>query len=74
MILYKYVSSYLWRNILRDKVIRFTQASFFNDPFEMQPLYESLAEDPGFKSQLTETNVQTLLENQFNEAYKELPF
>src|SRR6202040_599981 len=43
MKLYKYISARLWKKILQDKRVRFTQPAVFNDPFEMQPFYESIA-------------------------------
>ena len=45
MKLYKYFRAYLWEKIIRDQKIRFSQPSVLNDPFEMQAIYESLAED-----------------------------
>lgn len=73
MNLYKYVSSNLWKKILQNKIIRFTQPTLFNDPFEIQPFYESLAETDAFKEQLNKDNVSTILEEQFDNAYKDLP-
>lgn len=40
--LYKYLSPDRFKNVLVDNRIRFTQASCFNDPFEVLPYIESL--------------------------------
>lgn len=40
--LYKYLSPERFKNVLVDNRIRFTQASCFNDPFEVLPYIESL--------------------------------
>jgi len=73
MKLYKYVSPELWDKILKAKQIRFTQPNIFNDPFEMQPFYESLAEDPEIQKNLNETESKNVLENLFAEQYPSLP-
>ena len=44
MILYKFVAPYLWEYILNSNLIRFTQASALNDPFEIQALYSLLSQ------------------------------
>ena len=44
MSLYKYVNT-ARISMLDDALIRFTQPGAFNDPFEMQPFFQSLAPD-----------------------------
>lgn len=39
MNLYKYVAPGRWSDIFKDGLIRFSQPSVFNDPFEMQPYF-----------------------------------
>lgn len=73
MKLYKYISPELWDKILKAKQIRFTQPGIFNDPFEMQPFYESLAKDPEVQKNLNETESRNTLQNLFNEQYPNLP-
>lgn len=72
MKVYKYVSPELWDKILKAKQIRFTQPEVFNDPFEMQPFYEPLAEDPEILKDLNETEARNLLETLFAEQYSNL--
>ena len=71
--IYKYVSPELWDKILKAKQIRFTQPDVFNDPFEMQPFYESLAEDPGIQKNLNESEFKNVLEELVAEQYPNLP-
>jgi hypothetical protein len=73
MNLYKYISSDIWDKILKNKQIRFTQPSLFNDPFEMQPFYESFAEDVEVQKNLNEADLKTIMEEQFLEQYPNLP-
>lgn len=73
MNLYKYVSSDLWDKILKEKQVRFTPPSVFNDPFEMQPFYESFAEDTEVQKHLNEAEAKTTLEELFLEQYPNLP-
>jgi hypothetical protein len=73
MKLYKYVSPELWDKILKAKQIRFTPPGIFNDPFEMQPFYESFAEDPEIQKNMNETEYKNVLENLFAEQYPSLP-
>lgn len=73
MKVYKYVSPELWNKILKAKQIRFTQPAVFNDPFEMQPFYESLFEDPQIQKNLNETESKNVLEELFAEQYPGLP-
>jgi hypothetical protein len=47
--LYKYVAPDRWGNIFKDGLIRFTQPSVFNDPFEMQPYFECLEEETAMR-------------------------
>lgn len=72
MKLYKYVSPELWDKILKAKQIRFTQPEIFNDPFEMQPFYESLAEDPDIQRNVNETASKDILDSLFAEQYPSL--
>ena len=72
MKLYKYASPELWDKILKVKQIRFTQPGIFNDPFEMQPFYESFAEDPEIQKNLNETEYKNALEILFAEQYPSL--
>lgn len=45
MSLYKYVAPDRWANILKDGLVRFSQPSVFNDPFEMQPYFGRVEEE-----------------------------
>jgi hypothetical protein len=73
MNLCKYIATDLWDKILKEKQIRFTQPSVFNDPFEMQPFYESFAEDAEVQKHVNEPETETLLEELFLEQYPNLP-
>ena len=73
MRVYKYASPYLWDRILKAKQIRFTQPEVFNDPFEMQPFYESLAEDPEIQNNLSEAQLENTLKDLFQQQYPNLP-
>jgi hypothetical protein len=73
MILYKYVATYLWKKILENKLIRFTQPLYLNDPFEMQPSYASLVETPEFEEQFSEAAVKDMFENELQKVYENLP-
>lgn len=73
MILYKYTSADYWETILRDHLIRFSQPSVLNDPFEMQAYYESLSLDPNVKEQLTEKNTGNNLVSLLEEALPKVP-
>lgn len=74
MRLYKYLSSERWKDILDGNLIRFTQPSSFNDPFELQPFYEIT----GDKESLTRSAVEEIRKPDFfsphlEEAYSQLP-
>ncbi len=56
MNLYKYVSSGLWESILKKHLIRFTQPSALNDPFEMKPFYERFANQDALRKTLDESS------------------
>lgn len=73
MNLYKYVSSNVWDKILKGKQVRFTPPSIFNDPFEMQPFYESFAEDAEVQKHLNDADLKTIMQEQFLEQYPNLP-
>jgi hypothetical protein len=77
MSLYKYVAPHLWRNILADGFIRFTQPSAFNDPFEMQPYFECLDEEAelrkGIQNFINDNSVKDFLEVGLQVAYMEIP-
>lgn len=73
MNLYKYISPDLWDKILKEKQIRFTQPSVFNDPFEMQPFYESFAEDAEVQKHINEPETKTILEELLLEQYPNMP-
>ena len=73
MILYKYISTEYWEKVLDDNLIRFTQPSVLNDPFEMQAFYETLSLDPKVKEQLTEKNAGQTLVSLFEEALPRFP-
>jgi hypothetical protein len=72
-ILYKYLASSRWNDIFVKRLIRFTQPSVFNDPFEMQPFYESLNLDPNIEQELTEENASEVLEQLFERALPKVP-
>ena len=74
MNLYKYVSANLWSSILQDKLIRFSPAIVFNDPFEMQPFYEPRRRnnDEILKS-LGEDDVKAVIEKIAVGVHSELP-
>lgn len=65
MNLYKYMSPNLWGKILKEKQVRFTPPSVFNDPFEMQPFYESFAQDAEVQEHLNEAESRATLEELF---------
>lgn len=73
MNLYKYVSSEIWDKVLKQKHIRFTQPSVFNDPFEMQPFYEPLANNDEVQQAIERAEFTAILEEQFFEQYGNLP-
>ncbi len=73
MIVYKYLSSKYWKSVLKDSLIRFSPPSVFNDPFEMQPFYESLALDPNVQKQLTEENAGSTLKELLKQALPNVP-
>lgn len=73
MILYKYLSSQYWESVFADNLIRFTQPSVLNDPFEMQAFYESLALDPTVKQRLTEENAANDLVSLLEDALPKVP-
>jgi hypothetical protein len=73
MKLYKYVSANLWSNVLQDKLIRFSPAIAFNDPFEMQPYYESLRNNAEFQKSLNEAEVKATLEEFLVKEHANLP-
>lgn len=62
MNLYKYISSDVWTKILKEKKLRFSPPSVFNDPFEMQPFYEPLCEDPAIQEHLNVPEMKGLLD------------
>ena len=65
MNLYKYIASNFWDKILKEKQVRFSPPSVFNDPFEMQPFYESFAEDAEVQKHLNEPESKSALEEVF---------
>lgn len=74
MRLYKYLSFERWEGILKANLIRFTQPSSFNDPFELQPFYE-ITKD---RESLAQSAVEELRKPDFfspyiDEAYSQLP-
>jgi hypothetical protein len=73
MNLYKYISSDVWTKILKEKKLRFSPPSVFNDPFEMQPFYEPLSEDPAIQEHLNVPEMKETLEELFLEQYPSLP-
>jgi Protein of unknown function (DUF2971) len=76
MKLYKYIPPQLWEKILPPKQIRFTQCSLLNDPFELQPFYESPAEDAGFRRNIhniSQEEVDEIAETQLTQAYLSFP-
>ncbi len=62
-----------WESVLIDSLIRFSPPSVFNDPFEMQPFYESLALDPRVKKQLTSNNAESALIEELEKAIPNVP-
>jgi hypothetical protein len=76
MKLYKYVSPARWRGILMDKLIRFTQPSALNDPFEMTPSFRGLADEEWLLKRLdgvSELEYQKQYQKKLIEAYAQLP-
>lgn len=74
MRLYKYISAERWEDILKGNLIRFTQPSSFNDPFELQPFYE-ITED---KESLARSAAEEIRKPDFfspyiEQAYNQLP-
>jgi Protein of unknown function (DUF2971) len=51
MALYKYMSSKSALRLFQTGMLRFTQPSEFNDPFEMQPFLKGLADEPTLEDQ-----------------------
>lgn len=72
MKLYKYVSSSLWECLLKKRLIRFTQPSALNDPFEMKPFYERFVDEKALKKTLNETS-QLEYDRRVVEQYEKLP-
>jgi hypothetical protein len=72
MKLYKYISRGLWKSILRDKLIRFTQPSALNDPFEMMPFYASFIDRESLGKVLDKTS-NLEYQQRVIEAYEKLP-
>lgn len=66
MSLYKYVIPER-TDILINKVIRFSQPSVLNDPFEMKPYFQGIAKESFIREQLTYRN---LPESVIKEAYE----
>jgi Protein of unknown function (DUF2971) len=73
MNLYKYVSFDIWDKVLKEKQIRFTQPSVFNDPFEMQPFYEPLANDDEVQRAIGDAEFKAIFEEHFFKQYGNLP-
>jgi DUF2971 family protein len=71
MKLYKYVVPERV-DILHNACIRFTQPGVFNDPFEMQPFYESLAQDEELRQGFNES-VKEQVDERLREIYSSLP-
>jgi hypothetical protein len=73
MNLYKYISSVIWTKVLKERRLRFSPPSVFNDPFEMQPFYEPLSDDPAVQEHLNVSEMKGVLEELFLEQYPSLP-
>lgn len=74
MRLYKYISAERWKGILKDNLIRFTQPSSFNDPFELQPFYELTKDKETLaKSAVEEIHRPDFFNPYIDQAYNQLP-
>jgi hypothetical protein len=74
MKLYKYVSAERWKDILKDNLIRFTQPSVFNDPFELQPFYEITEDKEGLtRSAAEEARNPDFFTPYVEQAHNQLP-
>jgi hypothetical protein len=73
MKLYKYVSPYLWSSILKEKRLRFSPPTAFNDPFEMRAAYENLTDDAEFEENFSEDALKKSLKVWLLGQYPNLP-
>jgi DUF2971 family protein len=72
--LYKYLSSDRWKDILKDNLIRFTQASSFNDPFELKPSFEITEDRESLaRSAVEEVRKPDFFSPYIEQAYNQLP-
>lgn len=71
MSLYKYVIPERI-DVLENGYVRFSQPSALNDPFEMQPYFESIAKDSYFKEELNKSR-DNMLDTALKDVYSKLP-
>src|ERR1041385_3130272 len=71
MNLYKYVSPQL-TSLFTTFLIRFTPPARFNDPFEMRPYYEALADNHDIAQVLIDQSMEDILKDELNFAYSQV--
>ncbi len=69
-VLYKYVAPERL-DILETRLIRFTQPTALNDPFELKPIFDSMLPDNNFESTFRPTD--SMLEGALREQFLRLP-
>ncbi len=72
MKLYKYVGPHL-TSLLQNRLIRFTPPTRFNDPFEMRPYYEALADEQDIREVLAQQPMEDILKEELTLAYARVP-
>jgi hypothetical protein len=77
MPLYKY-APFPRIDVLKNGLIRFTQPTAFNDPFELFPFFESIAPESDIENYLKkhkwdENEINQMLEDSWNKELKKLP-
>ena len=70
MILYKYLTTERL-DVLRNREIRFTQPAALNDPFELNPFFDTLITKPNLEAEVVSTPLD--LATPLTELYEKLP-